>query len=115
MPSSFGNEVMGWLPNNGQSQNPTTTRFCPMPHGANMSDIQVTTSSNDGLPPWRHSYTSPELLSAFMSSPTSFPLIKDIADPSISEAVVSKQGQQVESQMAWCDEGATNLPHLNVD
>ncbi|KAE8670806.1 hypothetical protein F3Y22_tig00112079pilonHSYRG00011 [Hibiscus syriacus] len=76
MPRSFENEVMGWLPNNGQPQNPTTTPYCPMPQGTNMSDIQVTTSGNDGLPPWHRNFTSAELISAFMSSPTSFLLIK---------------------------------------
>ncbi|KAE8722353.1 L-ascorbate oxidase-like [Hibiscus syriacus] len=114
MPSSFGNEVMGWLPSNGQSQNPTTTQYCSMAHETNMSDFQVTTSSNDGLPPWHHNYTSAELLSAFMSSPTSFPLIKDIADPSISQAVVLKQEQEVESQMPCGDEASTTVPFFTI-
>ncbi|MBA0729465.1 hypothetical protein Golax_025870 [Gossypium laxum] len=167
MPNSFGNDVVGWLPDNGQSQNPTqycagsespcipvrytnytiqfpykyiikglglnsylniclyrnqssmNTVYDPMGHGTNMSEIGgchvTTTSSNDGLPSWHHNYSSTELLSAFMSSPTSFPLIKDIGDPSIS----TKQ-EQVESgtnfpQMPCRDEGASKLPHLNVD
>ncbi|PPD71480.1 hypothetical protein GOBAR_DD31625 [Gossypium barbadense] len=107
MPNSFGNDVVGWLPDNGQSQNPT--RYCA---GSESPSIPV---SNDGLPSWHHNYSSTELLSAFMSSPTSFPLIKDIGDPSIS----TKQ-EQVESgtnfpQMPCRDEGASKLPHLNVD
>ncbi|KAG8478627.1 hypothetical protein CXB51_028498 [Gossypium anomalum] len=138
MPNSFGNDVVGWLPDNGQSQNPTqycagsespcipvrnqssiNTMYDPMGHGTNMSEMGgchvTTTSSNDGLPSWHHNYSSTELLSAFMSSPTSFPLIKDIGDPSIS----TKQ-EQVESgtncpQMPCRDEGASKLPHLNVD
>ncbi|XP_052479572.1 agamous-like MADS-box protein AGL104 [Gossypium raimondii] len=138
MPNSFGNDVVGWLPDNGQSQNPTqycagsespciavrnqssmNTVYDPMGHGTNMSEMGgchvTTTSSNDGLPSWHHNYSSTELLSAFMSSPTSFPLIKDIGDPSIS----TKQ-EQVESgtnfpQMPCRDEGASKLPHLNVD
>ncbi|TYG94927.1 hypothetical protein ES288_A11G226900v1 [Gossypium darwinii] len=115
MPNSFGNDMVGWLPDNGQSQNPTqycagsespcipvrnqssmNTMYDPMGHGTNMSEMGgchvTTTSSNDGLPSWHHNYSSTELLSAFMSSPTSFPLIKDIGDPSIS----AKQ-EQVES------------------
>ncbi|PPS06784.1 hypothetical protein GOBAR_AA13865 [Gossypium barbadense] len=138
MPNSFGNDMVGWLPDNGQSQNPTqycagsespcipvrnqssmNTMYDPMGHGTNMSEMGgchvTTTSSNDGLPSWHHNYSSTELLSAFMSSPTSFPLIKDIGDPSIS----AKQ-EQVESgtncsQMPCRDEGAIKLPHLNVD
>nr|KJB44248.1 hypothetical protein B456_007G242000 [Gossypium raimondii] len=138
MPNSFGNDVVGWLPDNGQSQNPTqycagsespciavrytnytiqfpykyiikgnqssmNTVYDPMGHGTNMSEMGgchvTTTSSNDGLPSWHHNYSSTELLSAFMSSPTSFPLIKDIGDPSIS----TKQ-EQVES--------GTNFPQM---
>ncbi|XP_022774097.1 agamous-like MADS-box protein AGL104 [Durio zibethinus] len=147
VPSSFGNEVVGWLPDNAGGQNPThycagsesscipvrnqtsiSTIYDPMPHGTNMTvdtcdmgGCHVSTSSNDGLPPWHHSYSSTELLSAFMSSPTSFPLMKDIAGPSISPSVVSQQ--QVEKPSNWpqmpsSDEGAnyeSKLPHLTVD
>ncbi|XWS41525.1 hypothetical protein CRYUN_Cryun17cG0089100 [Craigia yunnanensis] len=114
VPSSFGNEVVGWLPDNGQNpthycagsescipvrnQSSISTIYDPMPHGTNMTvdacdmgGCHVSTSSNDGLPPWHHSYTSTELLSAFMSSPTSFPLMKDIAGPSSSPVLVSQQ------------------------
>ncbi|EOX92192.1 hypothetical protein QUC31_003510 [Theobroma cacao] len=140
-PSSFENEVVRWLPENGQ--NPTqycagsesscipvrnqssSTIYDPMPHGANMTvdacdmgGCHVSTSSNDGLSPWHHSYTSTELLSAFMS-PTSFPLMKDIAGPSIPQVVVSQQQVETASncpQMPPTGEGAnyeSNLPHLN--
>ncbi|XVF61685.1 hypothetical protein PTKIN_Ptkin08bG0150700 [Pterospermum kingtungense] len=148
VPSSFGNEVVGWLPDNGQNpthycaasessgipvrnQSSISTIYDPMPHGTNMTadacDIggcHVSTSSDDGLPPWHHNYSSTELLSAFMSSPTSFPLMKDIGSPSISPVVVSHSQQQVEGasncphQMPSSDEGANyenKLPHLNVD
>ncbi|XVF17191.1 hypothetical protein REPUB_Repub10bG0097900 [Reevesia pubescens] len=101
VPSSFENEVMGWLLDNGQN-NPTqycvesesscipvrnqssiSTIYDPMPHGTNMvidacdmDRCHVSTSSNDALPPLHHNYTSSELLFAFMPSPTSFPLMK---------------------------------------
>ncbi|OMP11869.1 hypothetical protein COLO4_03634 [Corchorus olitorius] len=142
VPSSFENEVVGWLPENGQNPNhfcpgnqpSTSTVYDPMPHGTSMTTVDacdmagagtgtgchVSTSSNDTLPPWHHNYTSTELLSALMS-PTSFPLMKEIGGPSIHQVVVSQQQVETASncpQMPSSDEGASyesKLPHLNVD
>ncbi|XWS33290.1 hypothetical protein CRYUN_Cryun22dG0068700 [Craigia yunnanensis] len=134
VPSSFENEVVGWLPDNGQNptqycagsesscipirnQSSISTIYDPMPQGINMTvdacdmgECHVNTSSNHDLPPWHHNYTSTEILSAFMLSPRPFPLMKEIAGPSISPGVVSKQQVERTSknypEMPSSDQGA---------
>ncbi|GLU13157.1 hypothetical protein SLE2022_298030 [Rubroshorea leprosula] len=134
-PSSFENDVVSWLPENGQNPSqycagtessciPMTNHsssliFDQIQHGTNMKvdhcemgGCHVSSLSNDGLPSWHHNYSSSDLLSAFMSTTSFPPLMKgqhDIASPSIPSVL---SHQQVESalncsQMPSGDEGAS--------
>ncbi|KAK9272656.1 hypothetical protein L1049_003032 [Liquidambar formosana] len=100
--TSFDNEVISWLPENGQNptqifvgsdpsnipmrNNTTSTIYDGLSHvdPCNTGGCHISNSSNESLPPWHQNYTSNEILSAFMPQ-SSFPLMKILTKPLIRE------------------------------
>ncbi|GMY11304.1 agamous-like MADS-box protein AGL104 [Fagus crenata] len=131
VPTSFENEIVTWLPENGHNQTQicvgsessciamrnqsSTSIYDQMSHSTNinmdpcnMGGCHVSNLSDDGLPSWHHSYTATELLSAFMHS-NSFPPIKqEIAGTNISSMMSQQQVETASNcpQMPSSDEDA---------
>uniref|UniRef100_A0A7N0T665 MADS-box domain-containing protein n=1 Tax=Kalanchoe fedtschenkoi TaxID=63787 RepID=A0A7N0T665_KALFE len=119
--TTFDNEVINWLPKNESNSNPifvgsdpsassismrnhtSSTIYDPMSHGSeiamdhkNMSVCHITNSTFEQMSPWHQSYTSAELLTAFMS-PSAFPQIKEIGGPSMQPMMTGQQGEATSS------------------
>uniref|UniRef100_A0A2N9EUJ0 MADS-box domain-containing protein n=1 Tax=Fagus sylvatica TaxID=28930 RepID=A0A2N9EUJ0_FAGSY len=131
VPTSFENEIVTWLPENGHNQTQicvgsessciamrnqsSTSIYDQMSHSTNinmdpcnMGGCHVSNLSDDGLPSWHHSYTATELLSAFMHS-NSFPPIKqETAGTNISSMMSQQQVETASNcpQMPSSDEDA---------
>ncbi|KAK4583967.1 hypothetical protein RGQ29_021905 [Quercus rubra] len=131
VPTSFENEIVTWLPENGHNpnqicggsespctamQNQSSTAMYDQLSQAtninvepcNMGGCQMSNQRDDGLPSWHHSYTATELLSTFMP-PNSFPSTKqEIAGANISSMMSQQQVETASNcpQMPSSDEDA---------
>lgn len=136
MPTSFDNEVISWLPENGQDQtqifvgsdpsynipmrnHTSSSIYDTLSHGTNIhvdpvstAGCHISTSNNESLPTWQHNYTSTELLNAYMP-PSSFPLMKHeqmaIANPGVPSLMTRAQVESASNcqQVPTSEEGTS--------
>eukprot|EP00261_Vitis_vinifera_P021565 XP_010652831.1 PREDICTED: agamous-like MADS-box protein AGL104 [Vitis vinifera] len=143
LPTSFENEVMGWLPENGHNHtqmfgsdpcvplrnHPSTNVYDNLGHGTsinvdpiNMGGCHISNSGCEGLPPWHHSYTSTELLSALMPQPSYPPPKHEMAPGSIIPTMMPHQQMEATSNCQHLPSGEDDsaydkaqLPQLHVE
>ncbi|XP_042494074.1 agamous-like MADS-box protein AGL104 [Macadamia integrifolia] len=110
MPTSFENEVVGWLPENAHQPNQiflgsdslvplrdqSSSIYDTLSHGTSlnvdprgMGDCNVSSASDGTLPSWPQGYTSSDLLSALM--PPSYPLLQGMAGPDMQSIMPREQ------------------------
>ncbi|XP_043697759.1 agamous-like MADS-box protein AGL104 [Telopea speciosissima] len=112
MPTSFENEVVGWLPETAHQSNQiflgsdslvplrdqSSSIYDTLSHGTSlnvdprgMGECNVSSTSDGNLPSWPQGYTSNDLLSALMP-PSSFPLIQQgMAGPDMQSIMPREQ------------------------
>ncbi|XP_042483182.1 agamous-like MADS-box protein AGL104 isoform X2 [Macadamia integrifolia] len=131
MPTSFENEVVGWLPESANNSNQiflgsdslvplrdqSSTIYDTFSHGTSlnvdprgMGECNVSTTSDGNLPSWPHGYTSSDLLSALMP-PSSFPLIQGMAGPDMQSIMPREQVETPPS----CSHVPANQEGANFD
>ncbi|KAB1199747.1 MADS-box transcription factor 21 [Morella rubra] len=133
VPTSFENEVVTWLPDDGHNptqlcvgsessriplENQSSTSIYNLVSTAsninmdpcNMGGCHMSNPSDDGLQSWHHSYTASELLSALLP-PTAFsPLKHEIAGPSIGSMTSQQQTASNCPPVPSCEEDGNKLP-----
>ncbi|XP_058096689.1 agamous-like MADS-box protein AGL104 isoform X2 [Magnolia sinica] len=140
MPNSFESEVVNWLPDNAHNpghsfvgsdpliplRDHSMSIYDPLSHGPSLhvdprtGECHVSNENDGNLRGWQQAYTSSELLSSLIPSP-SFPLIQHgMAGPDMPPIMSREQVETPSScsHVPATDEGATYESHvaeLNVD
>ncbi|KAL9690472.1 hypothetical protein QQ045_010871 [Rhodiola kirilowii] len=94
----------------------TSTIYDPMSHGSGINvdhGCHITNSTYEQIPPWHQSYTSAELLSAFMPSTNSFHQMKQVSTKSKSPNPSKNTHLLHFHMMMICQEmGGPSMPNL---